>query len=388
MNRASGFRQRPRVLHVITGLDTGGAETSLLRLIATTRETVEHHVCSLTSLGTLGAAIEAEGATVRALAWRRSIPGPRAPSLLLRHVRAVAPDVLHGWMYHGNLAATLSAAACAHRPTIVWSVRHALDAWAHESDRLRRTIRLSALVSRSADHIVYNSERAAGQHAGIGFARQHAQVIPNGFALDVFRPDATARARVRALLNVRESTPLIGLIARVDPLKDHTTFVAAAARLAARDADVCFLLAGRGTDAPGTPLAQAIASANLSERFRCLGERGDVARLFAALDVATLTSLSEGFPNAIGEAMACGVPCVATNVGDAAALIGDTGALAAPGDAVGIANAWESVLALSAAQRLTMGIAARARIAQRYSLAAVAAQYVGLYQPLPLQAAA
>jgi glycosyltransferase involved in cell wall biosynthesis len=282
-------------------------------------------------------------------------------------------------MYHGNLAASSAAWTCTRQPTVVWGVRHALDAWSAESPRLRRTIRLSALSSRSAQHIVYNSARARLQHEALGFRADRSVVIPNGFDLTRFAPDQSARARVRAELRLAADTPLVGLVARVDPLKDHGTFLAAAALAAVERPDVHYVLAGRGTDTPGTALQRAIARTGLTGHVHCLGERRDVPELFASFDVAALTSLSEGFPNSVGEAMACGTPCVATDVGDVAELIGAAGIVVPSADAAATARAWCELLALTAAERTALGARARTRIGRHFAMSSVAARYLELY---------
>jgi glycosyltransferase involved in cell wall biosynthesis len=369
-----------KVLHVITGLETGGAETSLVRLIAAMGPSVLHSVVSLTSRGTQASAIERLGASVHALNWPRSVPGPSAMRALLLHTRSIQPDVVHGWMYHGSLAASSAAWACARTPRVIWGVRHALDAWSCESPRLRRTIRLSALSSRSAQHIVYNSERARRQHEALGFRADRSVVIPNGFDLMRFAPDQASRSRIRAELRLPPDAPLVGLVARVDPLKDHATFLAAACITARHRPDVHFVLAGRGTDAPGTPLQAQIAAAGLAERVHCLGERRDVPELFASFDIAALTSLSEGFPNTVGEAMACGTPCVATSVGDVAEIVGDAGIVVPPGDPTATARAWCELLARSAAERTALGARARSRIGAQFAMSGVAARFLALYR--------
>ena len=377
-----------RVLHVITGLETGGAETSLVRLVAATSAHVAHTVLSLTGRGTQAGRLEDLGATVHALDWRRSLPGPASMRALLLRARASRPDVVHGWMYHGNLAASSAAWACARHPTVVWGVRHALDAWSTESPRLRRIIRLSALSSRSAHHVVYNSARACGQHEAMGFRADRSVVIPNGFDLTRFAPDQSARARLRRELRLTPETPLVGLVARVDPLKDHATFLSAAAIVAAQRPDVHYVLAGRGTDTPGTPLQQQIERSGLAGRVHCLGERRDVPELFASFDIAALTSLSEGFPNSVGEAMACGTPCVATNVGDVAEIIGDAGIVVPPSDPSVTAAAWCSLLARTPTERTTLGASARTHIGRHFAMSAVASRYLQLYgAPSQAQAA-
>ncbi len=362
------------VLHVITGLGTGGAETSLLRVVEASRDSgMQHSVVSLIEEGPIAAPLRAAGATVHSLAMARGSRDPRAMARLIRLVSDARPDVLQGWMYHANLAASL--AGLLTRVPVLWAIRHALDAYEHESAALRAVIRCSAAVSRAPTAILYNSQRSATQHAAVRFSARRAAVIPNGFAVERFRADPRAALDVRAELGIRPDAPVIGLIARVDPLKDHRTFIRAAELLHARQPDVHFLLAGLGTDAASGTIADALVGSPIAPLVHRLGARTDVSALMNACTVVTLTSISEGFPNVIGEAMACERMCVATDVGDAATLVGDCGIIVPPGDAQAIARAWESQITRSATDRERCGVAARARINAMYTIDSVFRRY-------------
>ena len=173
------------------------------------------------------------------------------------------------------------------------------------------------------------------------------------------------------------------MCARVDPKKDHATFVKAAAMFAETAPEARFVLIGAGTDEPGSPLDGCIAASGIAARLVRLGLRQDICRLHAALDIATLSSaFGEGFPNALAEAMACGVPCVATSVGDSATIVGDTGLIVPPHDAAALAAAWERLRNEGHDGRAARGAAARHRIENRYALATMIAAYRGLYSEL------
>jgi glycosyltransferase involved in cell wall biosynthesis len=207
-------------------------------------------------------------------------------------------------------------------------------------------------------------------------------LIPNGFDIDTFRPDPAARHDVRRELGLPPETPLIGLVARYDPAKDHRTFLRAAAWLHQIAPDVHFVLCGDDVDWHHPELATWIDRSGLRGACHLLGRRHDVQRLHASFDVATLTSLSEGFPNVVGEAMACGVPCVATDVGDAAWIVGETGRIVPPRDPQALADAWHALLTLPSQERQTLGLAARARIAEHFALPGVIDQYAALYHSM------
>jgi glycosyltransferase involved in cell wall biosynthesis len=206
-------------------------------------------------------------------------------------------------------------------------------------------------------------------------------VIPNGFDLLVLRPDRSARDNLRKELAIPADAPLVGMLARFHPMKDHSTFVKAAALLRERLANAHFLLAGEGVDDTNAELIGQLASLGLVACTRLIGVRTDVTRVISSLDLFTLTSCSgEGFPNVLGEAMACEVPCVATRVGDSAYVLGDTGCIVSPRDPQALADAWALILESSNERIRAMGRAARARVEAMFSIGAVATQYIALYE--------
>lgn len=369
-----------RVQHVITGLDVGGTEIMLCKLLAgMDRGRFEHTVTSLTDLGPVGERIRALGVTVRALGMKRHRPGPAGVLRLARQLRRERVDVVQTWLYHADLVGGL-AARLAGVP-VVWGLRQSNLGRAVNKVRTLAVARLGAGLSHWLPRrIVCCSHAARAAHVRIGYARERMVVIPNGFEIDRFRPDPQARRSVRAELGLSADARVIGLIARFDPQKDHAGFVRAAGLLHRRAPDVHFLLCGDGIDRSNVALGRWIEQAGVAEQCHLLGRRDDVARLTAALDVATSSSVGEGFPNVIGEAMSCGVPCVVTDVGDSAQIVADTGYVVPPADAQALAAAWENLIARTPAERATLGASARLRIEQHYTLAAVARRYAELYE--------
>jgi glycosyltransferase involved in cell wall biosynthesis len=207
-------------------------------------------------------------------------------------------------------------------------------------------------------------------------------VIPNGTDVATFRPDPMARAAVRRELNLPEGAPLIGLVARFDPQKDPRNFVQAAARLHARRPEAQFLLCGHGMNWDNPALVRWIEGGGIRDRCYLLGRREDIPRLTAALDVATSSSATEGFPNVLGEAMACGVPCVATDVGDSAVIVGNTGHVVPPHTPGALADAWARLLDMPARERRDLGMRARERVASSFSIDSVVERYEALYRGL------
>lgn len=370
-----------RISHVITGLGTGGAETMLMRLVATSdRARFEHRVVSLTDIGAVGERMVALGVAVEALGMRR---GPGDVAAVVRLVRLLgrhAPDLVQTWMYHADLVGGLAARLGGPAP-VLWNLRQSTleSGTSRRATILTRALcaRLSALVPA---RIVCCARAVRELHVDLGYAAKRMVVIPNGVDTEAFRPDPGARRELRAELGISDWAPLVGAIGRWDPQKDYPTFVAAAARLAEREPEARFVLCGEGLDAGNAALTRLIDEAGLGARFDLLGRRDDVARIAAALDIACSSSAyGEGFSNAIAEAMACAVPCAVTAVGDSAYLVGASGRVVAPRAPEALAGAWSELIGLGAEGRAALGAKARARIARNFTLAAVVARYQSLY---------
>lgn len=374
---------RIRVVHVISGLHVGGAERMLWKLLAhADRARFDMHVLCLLGDGRIGEEIRALGIPVTCLGIQSPAGAFKAFGKLRRYLRGVAPDILQGWMYHGNLAAWFGRLLIGSRIPLVWGVRQSLYDLAREKPATAQVIKFCAFISKAATKILYNSETARGHHEGIGYASRHGESIPNGFDTDVFCPDATARSGLRRELGLGEEVPVVGMVARFDPLKGHSNILAAAALLAEQHADVHFVLVGRGVDFSNPVFAQPARSTPLAGRIHLLGERQDIPALTAGLDVAVTPSVSEGFANAIGEAMSCGIPCVVTDVGDSAKVVGECGRVVPPGDSAALAKAIFELLRMPVETRRGLGLQARQRVIDEYSIAAVAARYEALYESL------
>jgi glycosyltransferase involved in cell wall biosynthesis len=373
-----------RVLFIITGLSTGGAETMLLKLLERLdRKRFSPHVISLTTLGEIGPRIAALGIPVEAMGMKPGLPSPMGFLRLMRMIRRVKPDVVHTWLYHADLLGGL-AARLAGISAIGWCIRNSNLDKDKTKFSTRAVVGLCARLSTwIPSKILSCSEEARRVHVALGYAAEKMRVVPNGFDLARFKPDGDARSAVRADLGIADSTPLVGLISRFDPQKNHAGFFEAAGRLYRRMPHVHFVLAGQGIDRNNAALMQAINKAGVLANTHLLGLRSDVPRLMAALDVlASSSSYGEAFPNVLGEAMACGVPCVVTDVGDSAYIVGDTGRVVASGDMRGLAAALEDLLALPPAVKAALGERARARVAAHFEIGRVVQQYENFYESL------
>ncbi len=371
-----------KILHVITGLYTGGAEMMLAKLVE--RMALGHAesaVISLTKGGPLAESIAALGIPVTLLDMPR---GGRSASGFVRLVRAMRrhkPDLVQSWMYHANLLAGL-AAQFARRPPVIWGIRQSdLDPRISKPSTIA-VAKMGARYSRwLPQKIVCCAENARVVHEAMGYAPERMLVIPNGFDLDRFKPDAEARRALHGELGLPDTALLVGLAARCDPQKDHGSFLAAAGILHRQNPNAHFVLCGDGIDRHNTTLAGWTADQGIGGATHLLGPRTDMARIMAGCDVMVSSSaFGEGFPNVLGEAMAAGTPCVATDVGDSALIVGDTGRVVPPRDPPALAAALRDILALSGGERRALGERARERVVEHYSIDAVTARYSALYR--------
>ncbi len=368
-----------KVVHLISGLEAGGAERSLTNLVAgLDRTRIRNVVISMTGRGCFGEIIERNGTPVHVLNMTRGVPSVSALLRLRALLRAERPDLLQTWLYHADFLGLVAKVFAPQLP-LVWNLRCSNMALESYRPLTRLVRRLLVAASRVPAAVIANSRAGADFHQRLGYAAQRWAVIPNGFDPALWRPDADARRAVRAELGIPDDTPVLGLVARVDPAKDHATFLRAAQRVHAALPACRLVLAG--VDVPS--LAPAVAAHGLGAVTHLLGPRQDVPRLTVAFDVACLSSaFGEAFPNVLGEAMCCGVPCVTTDVGDAALILGDTGRVVPPGDPQALAAAALELLTMAPADRQALGAQARARMLDEYLLTATLSQYTALYEHL------
>ena len=370
------------LLHAITGLSTGGAEKMLYRLVSSLQQHYQQAVLSMLDEGTVGPRITALGVPVYTLGMTPGIPSLKALRRCARVIATVRPDLVQGWMYHADLAALLAAWLSHTHTPVLWNVRASLDL-RREKRSTAAVIRLGALLSRCASGIIYNAHSSARQHEALGYAAARTRVIPNGFDCSEFKPDPGAKRWLRESLGIGKGEILIGCVGRFHPMKDHRGFLAAAAMASRREPRLRFVLVGHGLDVSNSELSAWIVEEGLSGQVHLLGERDDMPRITAGLDVACLASAwGEGFPNVLGEAMACAVPCITTEIGDSAWVVGNTGKVVSARSPQAMAEAMLALEALGAEGREALGARARQRVLENFSLDAVAQQYRAYYDQI------
>lgn len=345
------------------------------------RQRFDSLVISLIDRGSLMDRFKELGVPIHVIGMKPARPTPAAFVRLARKLHELRPAVIQGWMYHSNLAAQLAVAVAPARVPVLWNVRGSHYSLKDEKLAMAATIWLTAKLSGLPARIINNSVSSAlGHEQNLGYSADKRVIIPNGFDTSLFVPSAEARSSVRAELGVAENAVLIALVARFHPVKNHAGFLEAASLLLKKHPGVHFVLAGKGIDETNDVLSGIMKRLGISEQVHLLGERGDMPRLAAAMDIVSLTSHAEGFPNVIGEAMSCGVPCAVTDVGDSAWVVGNTGRVAPPGDAHALAKAWQELIEMGDEHRRELGGLARRRVIENFSLDAIARQYEELYE--------
>lgn len=367
-----------KVVHVIISLELGGAEGMLERLIRESSKNplIQQSIITLKNEGTIGCRLRMQGFDVTSLGMTSMLSVPIILYKLIQIFKLRRPDAVYTWMYHSDLIGG-TAAFVSGVKNIIWGIRN--------SKIPQRSFSVTSAIIRICsvlsfyipNKIVCCAEAAKLAHVELGFCSSKMVVIPNGYDLSSFNPSSGLRDCIRNDLGFLESDLVIGVVGRFDPLKDFKNFVQAAS-LVSRNLDgVKFLMVGRGLDQDNAELNLWIEKSQYPANFILFGE-ANPHDLYAAMDVYCLSSKAEGFPNVIAEAMAMRIPCVVTDVGDAARIVGESGVVVEPMDSNKLYKGLMSVLTLSKHDREGLGITARQLIKNRYDIQIVQQKFLDL----------
>lgn len=367
-----------RILHVISGLKVGGAEMMLHRLILSQSQgEYQHVVAALDPLGEMRERFQQSGVELFIFDFKRA---PVKELLRLTAlIRRLKPAIVQTWLYHADLLGGI-AARLAGCKRVIWGIR-TTDV-SKGGSRATALVRwLCARLSYWVPHtIVCAAEAARRVHADLGYCARRMVVVPNGFDMMHLQAERAEVAALRRYCGFGPQALVIGTLGRFNPAKDQRNFVRAAGMLAPVYSHARFLLVGRDCDEGNEVLAEWIAATGYANRFVLLGERSDVPVCLAAMDVFTLPSRTEGFPNVLAEAMAMGRPCVTTDVGDAAVVLGCCGVIVQPEDSTALAQGLTRMLSLTPQQQKELGSTGRVRIAGEFSMARIAELFAAVYQ--------
>ena len=372
------------VVFLVRSLEIGGAERQLATLAAAVQREPGFRASIVTFYP--GGALEADVRTdnvelycpgkagrwdLAGFSWR-----------LARQLAQLHPTILHSYLGPPNIVAALLRPVLGRGTRIVWGVRAADMDLSRYDWTWRAVFGAERRLSSVPDCIIANSYAGRDHIAAAGFATEHLEVVPNGIDTERFAPDRDAARDLRREWLNGGAGPLIGIVARIDPMKDLETFVRAAALVKDRLPGARFVCVGGGSAELLERLKALANTLGVGDRLTWAGERRDIPRVLNAFDMPTLCSVTEGSPNAVAEAMACGLPCVATSVGDTPDLIGDCGMVVAKSDPAALASAWHAMAALPKAESALLGQRARQRIVENYSRNRMVERTIALYRAL------
>ncbi len=287
---------------------------------------------------------------------------------LYRVLKEIKPAVLHGYLSTQNLL-TILFKPFFPATRMFWGIRATKVDFSHYGWLAALLFKLECFFSQFADLIIVNSDAGYKYHLLQGFSGDKMVVINNGIDTNLFKANSKYRIKVRSEWQVLPNTILIGLIGRLDPMKDHPTFLRAAALLSKNERDVVFVCVGTGEKNYTYKLQQLAAQLEIADKVKWAGSRTNMVEVYNAFDIVVSSSCEgEGFANAVSEAMACGVPCIVTNVGDSALIVGDIGLVILPKNPQALASALQNFIDLSPPQRAELGFRGRARIENNFSV--------------------
>ncbi|MCB0331111.1 MAG: glycosyltransferase [Bdellovibrionales bacterium] len=375
------IRVSVRVAHIITSLHGDGAQRMLYRVAAAAPLAtcdLQHVVISLEAGGEMSRDFEKRGIPVYELGMARRMPSLKNIKTLQDIMKTERPSIIQGWMYHGNVVASLSKLFHSDAK-LFWNIRRCVYDLRDDHFFTRQTIRLNAALSRFTDRIIYCAQLAADQHEHIGFTPRNRVVIPNGFNTERFTPLPGARSRLCEQLKIDTDTLIVGNVGRFHPQKDHETLLQAFAQVKAQCPKVHLVCVGREMTSENAVLSSWMRTLGIETSVSLLGVRADIPQLMSGFDIYCSSSVNEGFPNVLGEAMACGIPVVSTDVGASGEMLDGLSPVVPRRDAEALARVVCEVIAMSSEKRALLGEQAREKVLKHYSLERVVAMYQDLY---------
>lgn len=364
-----------KIVHIIIGLNVGGAELMLQRLVlnSSKRDQFQHYVISLTDLGMIGSKLQEQGIKVYGLGMNSLSSLPVILYKLRKLLKEIKPDVVQTWMYHADLLGGLVARSLGIE-NIVWNVRNTnINGRGTVATSIAKLCaKLSYTVPKK---IVYVSKSALKSHQEFGYNDSISLIIFNGFDIDKFNYNLRARQQYRREFKISDSDIVIGSVGRFSKSKDHETFIKSIILATKSNSNIKGLLMGRDIDLNNFEISEED-----KKNFIVIGQREDVAGIYSCMDVFCLHSLSEGFPNVLGEAMSTGIPCVVTRAGDAEHILNQIDFTSNIRDVDSLSKNLISLANLSPKERIEIGIKNRERIKENFEINVIVERYFDLYK--------
>jgi glycosyltransferase involved in cell wall biosynthesis len=373
-------KNKKHILFITTGLGVGGAEIVLSKLVFGLKDDFQLEVISLVGKGDIATKIRAAGIVVHELNFTNIFSVFANFYKFYLIIAKFKPDIIQGWMYLGNLFACFARLFYARTAKLFFGIRQSLGHIFVNKWSTLVIVFLGALFSRKADEIIYNSVAGKNDHEKYGYVKKNSIIIDNGVDTEVFCPVSNNHDLLCDELGISHHSFLIGTIGRLHPVKDYQTFIKAADIMVSLNDKTHFIMVGSNLDNDNKFFKDLIKLyPKLKERVHLLGQRTDIPYIMSSLDIFTNCSLSEGVSNCLGEALSCGVICVATDAGDARRIIGDVGIVVPTRNPQELALAWQKVIGFSQEKRVEYSRLARQKIKQQYSLEQMISNYKKIY---------
>lgn len=363
-----------KIVHIITGLGSGGAENMLYKLLRYSDKSLYYHeVISLLDEGTIGEKIKAEGIKVHSL----NLTGKNLiKSLIIAKKICEDVDIVNTWLYHADIFGFILGKIFLKKK-LIWNIRHSnLEKEVNKSITLK-IVRLNAFLSKKVDHITFNSKQAFKVHRQVGYSYNQSTTVPNGFELNKFKFNYDDRERIRKELSISLEEKVFITVGRWNLQKDYHTLIRGLSELRKQNVRFKMIMVGTNLDWHNKELTEMVNNYGLRENMILLGRRSDISNVLSVGDVYISSSVGESFSNAIGEAMACELPCVVTDVGDSKIIVGDTGLVIDAKDYLGLANKLFTMV--NDVNLKELGKQARKRVVNNYDIREVVKLYEKIY---------
>ena len=371
-----------KIIHIITELDVGGAELVLANLVEElSASDFKSIIVCLKKRGEVADRIEQCGVSVVSLSIDSGFNALFFMFRLRKLIKQEVPDIINTWLYHADFIGFFAAKLCGIK-NIIWNIRCADIDKGHFPLKTRILVKINAFFSKYVSNVIINSNAGMKWHIEQGYKPVSWKVIPNGYDLDRWHFDSKTRIRVRKALGIEQSSFVIGMVARYDPLKDHRTFISAMSLVKSRYPDIKILMFGNNIDSNNKQLSGYIKQYGLTENILLLGIKHNLKEYYSVFDILVSSSITEGFPNVLAEAMASEIPCVSTDVGDASLIIGNTGKVVPISNPDTLANKVIELINSEPEKRRELGVMARNRIQENYSIKTMVNSYKTLYESI------
>lgn len=372
---------RLKLVHLIIGLDNGGAENMLLKLLSTLDQNkYELIVISMMGEGVLGNLIKQHVSKLYTLNLHEKENRIKKLKKFYNIIKIERPHILQTWMYHADFSGIVIKLLFPNI-NLVWNIRHSKFIKHVDKKRTIFLAKICGILSCIPNVIICGSESAYESHLKLYYSKKKMIVVPNGFDLQVFYPDLAVKNSIRDQFHIPREATVFGHVGRYHPLKNHENLLRSFSHLQQKHKECYLILCGNNVDLRNEQLNSLLFKLELTNVLM-LGDRRDIPSIMKSFDALLLPSFSEGFPNVLGEAMATGLPCIVSDVGDSKSIVGQTGYIIENNDVKGLIDCLERFINLSYSGRQKLSLLARTRITDSFSIQAISRNYDTIYSNL------